>query len=191
MKHIIPAVIFAGGKSSRMGKDKALLPFGAYESLAAYQYHRLNVFFNSVYLSTKTDKFGFDAPLIMDRYKVYSPLTALVSAFEVLDEEAIFILSVDTPFVDNTVIQNIITTRQKEDAIIARTNNKIQPLCGLYVRSMLPLAQEALTQRKHRLTRFLEEINTKYVDFEDEKLFLNLNHPFEYKAAKKLISSKP
>jgi len=36
------AIIFAGGKSSRMGRDKALLPFGGYDTLTEYQYRRLS-----------------------------------------------------------------------------------------------------------------------------------------------------
>lgn len=37
----IPCVIFAGGKSSRMGEDKALLPFGNFKTLTQYQLTRL------------------------------------------------------------------------------------------------------------------------------------------------------
>jgi molybdopterin-guanine dinucleotide biosynthesis protein A len=43
-------VIFAGGKSSRMGEDKSLLPFGTFSSLAEYQYNRLSNIFDIVYI---------------------------------------------------------------------------------------------------------------------------------------------
>jgi len=74
MKYTIPAVIFAGGKSSRMGKDKASLPFGSYDTLAEYQYQRLKKIFSDIYIGSKTDKFDFNAPLILDRYSVSSPM---------------------------------------------------------------------------------------------------------------------
>ncbi|MDP1784432.1 MAG: NTP transferase domain-containing protein, partial [Sulfuricurvum sp.] len=38
----LPCILFAGGKSSRMGSDKSLLPFGGYPTLAQYQYERLS-----------------------------------------------------------------------------------------------------------------------------------------------------
>jgi len=70
----IPAIIFAGGKSSRMGRDKALLPFGGYQSLAQYQYNKLKTIFKDVYISTKKNKFDFEANLIYDTYQINSPL---------------------------------------------------------------------------------------------------------------------
>ena len=49
----IPCVILAGGKSSRMGEDKSLLPFPPYKTLTHYQYQRLNKIFKNVYISSK------------------------------------------------------------------------------------------------------------------------------------------
>ena len=55
------AVILAGGKSSRMQQDKALLPFGEVNSLAEFQYRRLSKIFSKVYISSKYNKFDFNA----------------------------------------------------------------------------------------------------------------------------------
>ena len=63
----LPCVIFAGGKSSRMGRDKALLPFGGEPTLAAYQFTRLSPLFPATYLSAKTaEKFSDAMPVIVD-----------------------------------------------------------------------------------------------------------------------------
>jgi len=63
----IPCVIFAGGKSSRMGENKALLPFAGFETLTEYQYTRLSKIFSSVYISCKDKSiFSFDANFIED-----------------------------------------------------------------------------------------------------------------------------
>ena len=59
MKRSVSAVIFAGGKSSRMGEDKSLLPFGTYTTLAEYQHAKLSKLFYKVYLSAKKNKFIF------------------------------------------------------------------------------------------------------------------------------------
>jgi len=188
-KHTIPAVIFAGGKSSRMGKDKALLPFGNETTLAVYQYHRLASLFETVYLSTKEEKFIFEAPLIKDRYETYSPLVGIVTAFETLGTDALFILSVDAPFVDADIIHILITSWNGEDAVIARNFGEVQPLCGLYSQTILPLAKQEMEKGNHKLKMLLDEAKTRYIDFEEEKAFLNLNHPHEYEEAKKIISS--
>jgi len=190
MKKDIPAVIFAGGKSSRMGRDKALLPFGDEPSLLLYQYHRLSRYFQKVYFSTKEKKGSDNIPFILDRYSVFSPLSGIVSAFETISEDEIFILSVDTPFIEPKVIEglrNAGSEDERYDALIARNNGEVQPLCGYYRRSILPAAKTALQQGEHKLRRLLSQVNTRYVDFHEEKLFMNLNRPEEYEEALSLL----
>ncbi len=189
MKFNIPAVIFAGGKSSRMGQDKALLPFGSYNSLAQYQYRRLKKLFNKVYISSKTDKFDFEVPNILDKYEESSPLVGIISIFETIDAEKIFILSVDAPFVDETIITKLIENSENNDATIAKTKDGKQPLCGVYSRSILAQALKNLEQNNHRIGYLLEESLSNFIEFEDELAFSNLNHPFEYEDAVKNILS--
>jgi molybdopterin-guanine dinucleotide biosynthesis protein A len=181
----IPAVIFAGGKSSRMGRDKALLPFGNEESLAAYQFHRLSVYFPEVYLSSKSAKFPFDAPIIYDRYDESSPLVALISIFETLACDEIFILGVDMPFVHSDVISALYAHhRETHDAIIAQSPQGLQPLCGIYRRTILPHAHRQLAAQNHKLQQLLESSDTLAVKFSDDQPFVNLNTPQEYQSWK-------
>ena len=180
----IPAVIFAGGKSSRMGKDKALLPFGTHTSLSAYQYHKLSQFFNSVYLSAKEHKFDFPCKVIEDKHRIYSPLAGFSTLFEVLKEtDALFVLSVDAPLVGEEIIKKLMTIYTQHpsyDAIIAQSPQGIQPLCGIYTRGILPRIQHALEKNQHKLTALLQESHTLYVSFKEELPFANLNTPTEY-----------
>jgi len=188
MKYKIPAVIFAGGKSSRMGQDKALLPFADYGSLAQYQYQRLQGLFEKVYISAKEDKFDFRAELIYDRYNVSSPLAGILSVFETLDADEIFILSVDAPFVDASVIGKLLeANKEGPDAAIAQSPGGLQPLCGIYKRSLLPLARKHLQENRHRLTQLLKDAKSTFVVFEEDNPFANLNHPHEYEKALKQL----
>jgi molybdopterin-guanine dinucleotide biosynthesis protein A len=185
--HNIPAVIFAGGKSSRMGTDKALLPYLGYKTMSEFQYNKLQKYFNTVYISSKEDKFDFDCEVILDTKEMSSPLVALVSIFEQLQVESIFVLSVDAPLVDELVIEKILGNDDESyDAIIAKSPKGIQPLCGIYHLSILTQAQDALENDMHKLTRLLKEANTYTVNFHEETPFTNLNHKEEYEA---LLSS--
>lgn len=81
----LPCIIIAGGKSSRMGSDKALLPFGGFETLTQYQIHRLSPLFQSLHVSTRSkNKFDFEASFIEDiaTYEAQSPLVALLTIFQ-------------------------------------------------------------------------------------------------------------
>jgi len=181
----LPAIIFAGGKSSRMGRDKALLPFAQYRSLSEFQYQKLSILFDTVYLSTKENKFDFECPILKDAYKESSPLVGIVTLFETLKDEAVFILSVDAPFVDKEIIDTLIKSYNENPtfaAIIAKSPKGLEPLCGIYTRAILPLAKSYLANNRHKLTKLLEESNSKFIPFQSMKPFTNLNTPEEYHA---------
>ncbi len=188
--YTIPCILFAGGKSTRMGEDKALLPFGEKATLAQYQYERLEELFARVYISAKdASKFsGYDAVVIEDVIgkETDAPTAGFANVFKQLKaENAIFVLSVDTPFVDETIIQKFldVPNAQKYDAIIVRTPKGIHPLCGIYSRALeLPLFN-MLIEGEHKLTKLLEKSNVFYIDIEDEDALMNLNTPQEYQRA--------
>jgi len=180
------AVILAGGKSSRMQRDKALLPFGEVSSLAEFQYRRLSQIFSKVYISSKNNKFDFDVEIIEDIYESSSPLVALVSIFEALDDiEEIFLLSVDTPFVDKTLIDTLYKNNHSVDVVVAESNNGLEPLCAIYHRSCIVEAKRALELNRHKLHSLFEKLDVKIVKIENEGEFINLNYPSEYEEAQK------
>lgn len=183
MLHNRVAVIFAGGKSSRMGRDKSLLPFGGFGSMSEFQHTKLSQWFGEVYLSSKTNKFDFDAKLIEDNYPQSSPLVGLISIFEHLEAEEVFVLSVDAPLVDQEIITTLYQASNAYDAVIAKTPGGTQPLCGIYRRSILPKAKEFLAQDNHKLNFLLKKSHSKFVLFESDAKFANLNHPHEYQEA--------
>ena len=182
------AVIIAGGKSSRMQRDKALLAFGAYNSLAEYQYRRLKKFFSKVYISSKENKFDFDVEVIKDVNKTSSPLVALVSIFETLELDEVFVISVDSPFIEKELIEKLYEENNiKHEVIVAESKIGIEPLCAIYKKSFLAKAKIALANNQHRLQSLLNDLAVNKVYIEEEKLFMNLNYPKEYEEAKKLI----
>lgn len=183
-------VIMAGGKSSRMKRDKALLPFAGYESLSEYQYQRWLPFFAKVYLSSKKNKFDFSADIIEDCYADASPLVALVSIFETLTKlDEVFVLSVDAPFVEPHIVESLYAQAKAESSvIIAQSPNGLEPLCGIYRRSMLAEAKELLAQNNHRLQDLLKRVKTQKIKIDKGKAFMNLNHPSEYDEAMSLLT---
>ncbi len=186
-----PCVIFAGGKSSRMGEDKALLPFAGFSTLTEYQYSRLSKIFKTVYISSKSKKkFDFEANFIEDiqTEALYAPTLGFVSAFELLKEEKFFALSVDAPFVNDAVIYKLFSEDSKfYDATIAKTEDGMQPLCGIYHRSLESQFRKMIEENSHKLGFLLKNSQTHFTHFENTKLFLNLNHQHEYQEALTLI----
>ncbi|WP_310442188.1 molybdenum cofactor guanylyltransferase MobA [Sulfurimonas sp.] len=187
----IPCVIFAGGKSSRMGEDKSLLPFGTFNTLAEFQLSRLSKIFKTVYISCKEkSKFNFQADFIEDIKTdlTYAPTAGFIAIFEHLTSESFFAISVDSPFIGENEIEKIVLADNADaDATIAKTPNAIQPMCGIYHRSTSEKFSYMSKENSHKLGFLLKSSNTVFVDFEDEKPFLNLNHPHEYQEALQLL----
>jgi len=189
----IPCVIFAGGKSSRMGEDKALLPFSSFTTLTEFQLFKLKQIFKTVYISCKDkSRFDFEANFIEDieQEVLYAPTLGFIAAFEKIQEDSFFAISVDTPFVGRREIQKILTEDTKNlDACIAKTELGIHPLCGIYHRSLETNFLMMSEKNQHKLGYLLKTSQTKYIHFDNEQVFLNLNHPHEYKKALEILDS--
>ena len=187
----IPCVIFAGGRSSRMGEDKALLPFAGFDTLTQFQLSRLQKIFKTVYISCKSkDKFNFNASFIEDvkTKDTFAPTAGFIAIFETLQTDSFFALSVDAPFVMDIQINKLIDADHKDlDACVAQTDFGIQPMCGIYHRSLYKEFKKMLLDDNHKLGYLLKTSNTRKILFNDEKPFLNLNKPQDYKEALTLI----
>ncbi len=173
-----------------MGEDKSLLPFGDFATLTQFQYHRLKKLFKNVYISCKnSDKFDFEAEFIEDvETKEYAPTAGFVATFEKLDCEKFFVLSVDSPFVDESVITKLLSYDKKDsDATIARTPFGMQPMCGIYHKSLEKDFTKMLKSDNHKLGYLLKNSKTEFIAFNDDKVFLNLNYPAEYQEASRLV----
>jgi len=183
----LPLVIVAGGRSSRMGSDKALLPFGSFKTLTQFQLDKHKDNFKSLHVSCKTkEKFDFNAHFIEDtvEFDEFSPLIALYSILKEFDAP-VCILSVDTPFVTLEVYQKLFTCRDDLDVAIARSPYGSHQLCAIYSPKILPILKQQIQRDNHKIKNMLELVKTKYIDFEDDEIFTNLNRPEDYEKANK------
>jgi len=183
----LPLVIVAGGRSSRMGSDKALLPFGSFNTLTQFQLDKHKDNFKSLHVSCKTkEKFNFSANFIEDttKFDEFSPLIALYSILKEFDSP-VCILSVDTPFVTLDTYKKLFTYKDGFDVVIARSPYGSHQLCAIYSPKILPILKKQIEEDNHKIKNMLKLVKTKYVDFEDDEIFTNLNRPEDYEKANK------
>lgn len=183
-----PCVILCGGKSSRMGENKALLPFNNEKTLIEFQYKKLKKIFSNVYINAKDETiFDFDFEFIKDeKNDVFSPANALYSVIKKL-KISFFAISVDTPFVDKDIVEKLIHESKNGNlTTIAKTADKLHPLCAIYTDEILIPLENMLTNDNHKLQFLIKQIPHKIVTFEDEDRFFNINNKEDYKKAKTL-----
>jgi len=186
----IPCVILSGGKSSRMKEDKSLLKFSSSNSLIEYQYKRLKPYFKNLYISSKTNKFDFLSfdKLILDKnQEIYSPILALETILETLENEKIFIITVDTPFIKIQTIEKLINSNKNFDITIAQTS-KVHNLCGVFSKNILNIIKNMIKDDIHKINYLIKSTNYNVVGFKNEDEFLNLNYKEDYIKALRYLS---
>ncbi len=142
MKIPMAAAVLAGGGSRRMGVAKASLPYGE-TTLLAHQTGRLSKMFEEVLVVAKEAP-AFDAGpsrLVLDRTSDQAPIHGLVRALEEVPDR-LFVLAVDLPVITEGVLR-IIAERSlatQAPAVLPRADGRLQPLAGVWRRSVLPAA---------------------------------------------------
>lgn len=179
----IPCVILAGGKSSRMGADKALLPFGKYDSLAEFQFQKFSKIFEKVYISTKYKKFNFDHKQIIDSEENFSPMIALRNIITFLRQKYVFIIAVDYPFIKESSIKILLESKQNGQIVIAKTS-QTHNLCGIYSLDSLNKIDKLLAQNNHKISDLIKTTEARIIPFADHEEFVNLNYQKDYETAK-------
>ena len=156
----IPAILLAGGKSSRFGKDKSRIKIND-KSLTYNQYKKLKKIFKKVYISSKKDKFDFKAPIIYDKQKEYLPIFSLINLLK--KYHTIFILPVDVPMLSYKTIKKLL----KEKAII-------HSFLGVYTYKDLKKLKYNIKNKNYS-----PKIGKKEIQINKKEL-INLNHKKEY-----------
>jgi molybdopterin-guanine dinucleotide biosynthesis protein A len=186
----IPCVILSGGRSSRMGEDKSLLPFSTSNTLIEYQYKRLKPYFKNIYISSKIDKFDFLEKefLILDENKeIFSPILALNTIFNKFSNKKIFIITVDTPFVSIETINELINQSNEVDICIGETE-KTHNLCGIFSSNINSFIKNMIENDIHKIFYLIKNNNHKIIHFDNNDEFININNKNEYIKASNIIN---
>jgi len=177
--------VLAGGRSSRMGRDKALLILDG-ETLVQRALRSLAQVCDEVAIAGGAPHLSQFGPLISDSISDSGPLAGIVAALEQSAHEWNLFLAVDVPFIPRVAWQQILAAARQTTAVavMARVHGEIQPLCSAYRRSAAPALRRQLESGNLKVTRATEAAGPiAYVDFENIAWFRNFNTPSEFEQA--------
>lgn len=180
-------VILCGGKSSRMGRNKALLPFGEL-SLLAYLFEKYKSIFGEVYLCSKKiyreeyEKIG--AKILYEESEIFAPMIGLQASLKQLQKK-VFFVTTDCPFLQERHFLALedVFLKHSRSIVYAKTKNKSHFLIGIYSPCILPNLEEYIQKMDFKMSSFIQSCNAFALEFEDEESFENLNTPSEYQNA--------
>jgi len=175
--HNITAVILAGGKSTRMKQDKALVKLNN-KTLLNHQIDTLSPIFNEIIISANIN-YNCDYKIINDINKNKGPIGGIYSVLQNIKTEKVFIIAVDMPYITQDIINKLINNCNNYDITIPKINNRIEPTCAIYSKKCISVIKKQLTLNNYKLTNFISICKTNYVSFTENDLnyFKNLNYP--------------
>ncbi len=179
-------VILAGGKSRRMGVDKANLPYGETTFLEHQIAKGRALGMEDVLVSGYRGE-KCSAKVVEDVLLERGPLSGLAATLPKAAHERCLVLSVDMPQLPLTVLRKLIAHSLGSDCAVTilRHGTKFEPLVAVYDRSVAAAAEELLRRGRGAVMALLEEVGyEEYLCPEDEAAFQNVNTMDDYEAMK-------
>jgi molybdopterin-guanine dinucleotide biosynthesis protein A len=182
----VTGFVLAGGKSTRMGRDKAFVEFNGLTLLArALEVMRLIT--SDVRIVGAREKFAPFAPVVEDVFRDRGPLGGIHAALRASSTELNLMLAVDMPFVSVAFLQYLVNqARSAADAavVVPRSDSRFQPLCAVYRRKFADAAGQALLAERNKIGLLFDAVETRVIGEEEmdragfsDSIFRNLNTP--------------
>ena len=189
-------LVLAGGKSRRMGQDKALLTYHA-QSQIAHTAKMLLKRCSQVYLSCRADQQSsyrkYDFPLVVDSYPDIGPLGGLLSAQRLFPEASWLVAACDLPFMDHSLLNDLTQKRNPFSFATAYRHpegGKPEPLCAIYEpKSRVPLILRHAVGN-NSLRSFLEDFPIHYLSVKNPCCLQNINTPDQRLQAFKSLNAR-
>ncbi len=187
----VAAIILTGGKSSRMGRPKALLPFNG-EPLIVHIVRALKALFAEVVVvaAREQDLPPLPATLVRDDVPYQGPVGGIYYGLKAGGGEFCFVTSCDVAFTNVPLISFLLSQIADHDVVVPYWQERFQPLHAVYRRSVLPLLKEQLDRGELRPIYLFDKVRTRKIGEEEIRRldpeglsFLNMNTPEDYEAA--------
>ena len=191
----LSAVVLAGGKSSRFGRDKAEMEFsgqrvldGLIVTLRKFPFQKLAV------VSAQGQEREWPEPLVSlrDDQEGLGPVGGIVTALRHLPG-GILVTACDMPLVSGALIEWLLGYYDAHaDAVIPRHRGGIEPLFGIYEKSFLPAIEESIQAGRYALHFIIEEANVRFVEVPEpfSARFANVNTAEDYKRMQEVMTKK-
>jgi molybdopterin-guanine dinucleotide biosynthesis protein A len=187
----VAAFILAGGKSTRMGTDKAFVEYDG-RTLLARALSLARSVTADVRIVGSQEKFARFAPVVEDIFGDCGPLAGIHSALRSSPAELNLMLAVDMPFVSGEFLLYLISQARslpEVEVVVPLADRRRQPLCAIYRREFADAAENALRAGQNRIDRLFDEVRTRVIEEEEledggfsSAIFRNLNTPEELDA---------
>lgn len=182
------AIILVGGKSQRMGFNKAFLKYGN-TTFIEHQIKGLSKIFDEVILSANDASIyaHLNLPIVSDVIPEKGPLSGICAGLIRSTSPHAFIIACDMPFIQEKVIMYLKEQINSYDVVVPKTSRGLEPLHAFYSKNCIQPMYHCLNEGRLRIIDFFPEVKVRIVDEQEFKglnqstqSLINLNTPEEY-----------
>jgi molybdenum cofactor guanylyltransferase len=190
--------VLAGGQSRRMGTDKSFLLLDGKPLIQRVIDRASHLKMPLILIANDVERYQqFDVPVYPDIISGAGSLGGLYTALTHSQTEYTLCVACDMPQIKPALLQYLITLKDSYDAVVPRVNGVAQSLHAIYHQRCLPMMYEHIQQGKLKISKVINELNTRFVD--DAELrqidpditsFMNLNTQVDLEQFKRLKIEK-
>ena len=192
-------IILAGGKSSRLGSEKALAKLGE-KSLIELTVDCLSTICQAIIVVTNQNLINpikaiqLNVKLVLDFYPGKGALGGVYTGLASTDTYYSLIVGCDMPFLNRDLLNHLIYSAPGFDAVVPEINGMIEPLHAIYSKNCLITIKQLLDQGDLSVSKLVSLVKTRYVNqseidkFDPEHLsFFNINTQKDLRKARSKI----
>ncbi len=161
------AVILVGGKSSRMGTNKAFLELKG-KTFIELQIELLREMFDEIFISanTSSEYEYLNLPIFKDVYPGKGPLGGIYTSLINSSSLHTFMLACDMPFVEPELIKHLKDLTKEYDVVIPKSEKGLEPLHAFYSKKCIDQIKKSLDENNLRIISFFPHVNVKVVELD-------------------------
>ncbi len=194
----VSAVILAGGRGERLGRDKATLELGG-QTLLQRQIALLSHLSDDLIVVQRSDQ-----NLSVERARLVTdlrPFTGVLAGFAAGLVGAMhpwaIVVACDMPFLNLNLLRYLLSLRTGYDLVVPRLDVGLEPLHALYHRRCLSSIRRALEEGQRRVVSFYDALRVRYVQSTEIApldpqgcSFFNINTPDDLVHAEQWLHTK-
>jgi len=186
IKERATAIILAGGRSARMGTEKALLPVLG-KTLIQHVADQLIPNFDEVLVSANDpDRFAFlGLPVVLDSQPDQGPLRGIASGLAAARNDTCFVVACDIPDIDMPLVRRMLAQIEGCSGVVPSLGNGLfEPLFAVYSRDVSSVACRILDTGERRIAALFSDLQFRFPDLSSHpsRTLANLNRIEDYES---------
>jgi len=172
--------VLAGGRSSRMGRDKALLPWQG-STLLESAARKVQQSAGSATIIGNPELHGhLGYPVVSDRIPGLGPLGGIHTVLSITPADWNLVVACDMPYLTVELLNALLAQIGTHEAIVPRdSDGRWEPLCAVYHRRLAAAVEAALDRKSLKMQDFVSQIDARPWSAPDSAMFANWNSPHE------------